>query len=323
VLSVANRKFKQSEHDVERTIKGIMAVINSPEHADDIIELRRVLRRNVPFFFRSYFAAYLLKDLLETGRKGPSRQGPQPQRDLGPRQEGRKDQGATPRDGRQDRQQPKPKDARREERQPRPDRAAAERQPQERIDSQKQERHPPLPEGVETATLFVSAGRKRHFYPRHLLEIFEEAGIPGDAVGEIRLFDNYTFVEVRSERAEEAISRMDGVAFKGRKLTVNRARKKDEEDPAREKPRRRDDEFAPRPETEPEADLGDEDDSFADDPASRDARWNDEGAALADQDTLDEGLDGEADEGPDPGDEAGPAFEDPPADRADPDPETT
>jgi hypothetical protein len=285
-------KLRLSEGELAARIRSIMDAIRSPEHADDIIELRRILRKHVPFFFRSYFAAYLLKDLVESGRPGPrAKQGGEGKRDQarrGGESRGSDDRGDEER-GRRDkeakRQEPKRQEAR--------PRQGGEQRPRqggnaERVASEprKQERQPPLPEGVEAATLFVSAGRKRHFYPRHVLELLEEGGTPREKVGEIRLFDNYMFVQIAADAADEAISRLDGLEFKGRKLAVNHARKRDEEPappgeadaPApgarRDGESARDEEEASRPE---EGDsIGDAadpdgasfDDDFSDDPGA-------------------------------------------------------
>jgi len=285
-------RLKLTEGELAARIKGIMDAIRSPAHADDIIELRRILKKHVPFYFRSYFAAYLLKDLVESGRQGPRQDG---ERQDGERRDGERRDGERRDGGRRDgegkggqrregeRKEPRSaaergngsrragerrdgerKDGRGSDRRgrdaegrggaasagsanagrdrsekrggdrSRQDERKPERPAQEQAEPRKQERHPPLPEGVESATLFVSAGRKRHFYPRHLLELFEGGGIPQDKVGEIRLFDNYMFVQIAADVAQEAVTRMDGVDFKGRKLAVNFARKREDEAERRE-----------------------------------------------------------------------------------------
>jgi len=225
---VAKTRLKVGEHEIARRIQNILLAIRSPEHADDIIELRRIVRKQVPFYFRSYFAAYLLKDMLETGRRGPSSARPKADESRGREDNGREKpqtvrksretqpaKGSSPRGG-QGLQERSAGDAR-------PGREQARGQ-----EARRQERQPPLPEGIESATLFVSAGRKRHFYPRHILEMMEEAGIANSSVGEIRLFDNYTFVQIAAEAAETAIAKLDGASFKGRRLSVKYARKREE-----------------------------------------------------------------------------------------------
>jgi RNA recognition motif-containing protein len=275
---VAQSKNIPSGTEIAQRIKDILEAIKSPEHADDIIELRKVFRKNVPFFFRSYFAAYLLKQSLSSGAKG-----------------GQRDQGRNRNQGKDSqRDQPK-RDERKTQRDPvaqggKPQR---EREPltddeQRKREERKNERTPPLPEGVESATLFVSAGRKRHFYPRHLLELFAGAGIPRESIGEIRLFDNYTFVQILAEDAQAAVSSLDGALFKGRKLTVNFARKKDEsEEPA---PRRESSNADAYSESESDSDSAADIESD-----SEDRPEYDEEAADALADESDEDLAAESD----------------------------
>lgn len=216
MITVAHSKNRPTDDAIAQRIGEILEAIKTPEHADDIIEIRKIVRKNVPFFFRSYFAAYLLKDALSGGRGQRDRDRKEPKREreggqLRDREGGQPRKGGAPLDAKRSREEP-----RRENRE--------ERRPEEK----KGERMPPLPEGVEAATLFVSAGRKRHFYPRHLLELFADAGIPRESIGEIRLFDNYTFVQILASDANEAVEKLDGAPFKGRKLTVSFARKKEE-----------------------------------------------------------------------------------------------
>jgi hypothetical protein len=234
---VAQSKNRPSDDEIAQRIGEILEAIRTPEHADDIIEIRKIVRKNVPFFFRSYFA-YLLKDSLMGGFKsGPrdrDRNGRnQPKREQQPRDQLRdsgRDQGKKVQN-----QEPKQKQNRPEPKTGRQDKGRQDGARQndagldgERSEERKNERMAPLPEGVEAATLFVSAGRKRHFYPRHLLELFVGADIPRESIGEIRLFDNYTFVQIIASDAAKAVANLDGAVFKGRKLTVNFARKKDE-----------------------------------------------------------------------------------------------
>jgi len=46
----------------------------------------------------------------------------------------------------------------------------------------------------------------------------------------VRVFDKYSFVDISRSRAEEAISRLTGLEVKGRPITVNYAKKKEEKE---------------------------------------------------------------------------------------------
>jgi hypothetical protein len=42
----------------------------------------------------------------------------------------------------------------------------------------------------------------------------------------IKIFDNYSFLDISLDHAQDAISTLSGTNFRGRRITVNRARKK-------------------------------------------------------------------------------------------------
>jgi len=76
-------------------------------------------------------------------------------------------------------------------------------------------------------SVFVSAGRNRRVHARDLVTLFTSAeGVERDDIGQIKVLDNYSFVEVEASKAQAAIDALDGTDFRGRKLTVNFARKK-------------------------------------------------------------------------------------------------
>lgn len=78
-------------------------------------------------------------------------------------------------------------------------------------------------------TLFVSVGKNRRVYPKDFVALFAELdGVEGDDIGQIKILDNYSFVEVEKEVADTIIGAYDGYEFRGRKLTVNYARNKKE-----------------------------------------------------------------------------------------------
>jgi ATP-dependent RNA helicase DeaD len=81
--------------------------------------------------------------------------------------------------------------------------------------------------------LFVSAGRARRVFARDLTALFQERlGLSIAEIGAVRVFEKYSFVEVASARAADAVQRLSGVELKGRPLNVEVAKRK-EEKPAR------------------------------------------------------------------------------------------
>jgi superfamily II DNA/RNA helicase len=78
-------------------------------------------------------------------------------------------------------------------------------------------------------TLFVGVGKNRKVFPKDLSQLFSDnANVPKSDVGDIKILDNYSFVEVASKHAKPAIDLLNGMDFRGRKLTVNYARKKED-----------------------------------------------------------------------------------------------
>ncbi len=76
-------------------------------------------------------------------------------------------------------------------------------------------------------TLFISIGRNRRVYPRDLSRLFlSSLSIDQSDIGNIKVLDSYSFVEITTALADNAIEILNGKDFKGRKLTVNYARKK-------------------------------------------------------------------------------------------------
>jgi hypothetical protein len=77
-------------------------------------------------------------------------------------------------------------------------------------------------------TLFISIGKNRRVYPRDLINLFtKNLRLKRSEIGEIKIFDNYSFMDVSLDHASEAITKLSGINFRGRRITVNRARKKD------------------------------------------------------------------------------------------------
>ena len=82
---------------------------------------------------------------------------------------------------------------------------------------------------MQATTLFLSIGKNRRVYPRDLVQLLVGAGgVSKSEVGEIKILDNYSFVEVEEKTAAAVISRLDGLEYRGRNLTVNFAKKREE-----------------------------------------------------------------------------------------------
>jgi hypothetical protein len=102
-------------------------------------------------------------------------------------------------------------------------------------DAHAEEQRYPLSE-EESVRLFFSAGRSRRVFPREILGLINsKTAIPKENIGAIRIFDNYSFVQVRDSVAERIIEALNGENFRGRPLVVNYAKsRKDEKNYAEE-----------------------------------------------------------------------------------------
>jgi ATP-dependent RNA helicase DeaD len=75
--------------------------------------------------------------------------------------------------------------------------------------------------------LFITIGRQQNITPRDLVNIISnETGIPPKAVGDISIFDKFTFAEVPEDMAYRVIYIMDRLTIKGRRISVQLARAK-------------------------------------------------------------------------------------------------
>jgi hypothetical protein len=108
----------------------------------------------------------------------------------------------------------------------------------------------PLPED-ESTRLFISIGRNRRVFPREILGLINaKTSVSKDDIGVIRILDNYSFVQVRNNVADEIIEALNGKSFRGRTLAVNYARNRKEDAPS-EAPEDRVFEAASEAEAEP------------------------------------------------------------------------
>ena len=73
--------------------------------------------------------------------------------------------------------------------------------------------------------LFINVGKAQHIKPGDILgAVAGEAKIPGNLVGAIDMFDNYTFVEVPIEYGKDVLKAMKNVKIRGKSINVEPAR---------------------------------------------------------------------------------------------------
>ena len=190
--------------------KEVVTKIRTEEDPLELNQYRKLFRKHVPLTLRSYFAAYLLKE-MENGTLSASSSG----------KRGRFNRNDRP--ARSD-----TRNARRNER-------SEERKPKRNTDSgsaadqQKGEPRPVLADDVST-TLFMSIGRNRRVFPRDIIGlVMQNVEIDRDHIGDIRVLDNYSFVQVITEDAERIISALNDFEYRGRRLVVSYSRKKEDD----------------------------------------------------------------------------------------------
>ncbi len=223
------QKPELNEDAILEYLRDAVSRIRSEEDPVELNKYRRLFRRGVPFTLRSYFAAYVLKQLDGGSFPGTaSRQGrrdrkERPARDERPAREGRDSR----KGGRNESPAPK---AERQER-ARGEEAKRDRQVEgknRQAEPRQAESRPSLPDDVST-TLFVSVGRNRRVYPRDLIGLILQAtGVERDHIGEIRVLDNYSFVQVMTDDAEKIIAELNETEYRGRKLTVSHSKKRED-----------------------------------------------------------------------------------------------
>lgn len=181
-----HKELPFDEEQMAQRLKEIVKEIHEEEDPVELTQYRKFIKKHVGLFSRSYLAAYLVKNASGAPRSGRERQSSS-------KSEGRR---------------------RRRDRADRADRSSS---------SEEREYN----EAGTHTSIFVSVGRNRRVKAADLSTLFTSAdGIAENDLGQVKVLDNFSFVEVTNEKAGTAIERLNGTEFRGRKLTVNYARKK-------------------------------------------------------------------------------------------------
>lgn len=186
----------------DRFVELLRNAVETVKNEEDPVELnryRKLYKKNVPLALRMYVAAYLAKNATGEDKGG---------------RRNRRDDNRT-----RGRNQERGQRESRTEREPREPREPAA--PRVQID-----------EALAT-TIFISIGRNRKVFPRDLIGlIVQNANIDRERIGDIRVLDNYSFVQLYTDDCPTVISALDGFEYRGRKLTVSYSRKKTDEEAA-------------------------------------------------------------------------------------------
>ena len=183
-----NRRNAVTEERFIEILQNAVEKVRSEEDPVELNKYRKLFKKNVPFALRNYVAAYLTKNA-----------------DGGFHRDSYKRYG---------------KDYRHEN---------------GRFNSEKKTEYESQPSSRNiideslASTLFISTGRNRHVFPRDLIGLItHNTGLERSRIGEIRVLDNYSFVQFYTEDCETVINALNGFEYRGRKLTVSFSKKKSE-----------------------------------------------------------------------------------------------
>lgn len=85
-----------------------------------------------------------------------------------------------------------------------------------------------LEEGNALTRVYINVGKKKGLSPRHILgAIISETGIPKKAIGDIDMFDKFTFVSIRENYGNKLVNKLNNKRIKGIKVKVELANPKE------------------------------------------------------------------------------------------------
>ncbi|CEM62159.1 RNA-binding protein [Treponema phagedenis] len=91
-----------------------------------------------------------------------------------------------------------------------------------------QTERPVLSPDVSTS-IFISIGKSRRVYPRDIITLLiQQGGVQREHIGDIRILENYSFVQVLTEEADGIIDKLHNSSYRGRNITVSYSRKQEE-----------------------------------------------------------------------------------------------
>lgn len=209
----ADPRFRELLEEFERHIR---------DNADleRLKVIRRQIRKALPLSVRAYLPAYLLREAVGAGvpQAASGRDRPAPAARTA------KPPAAKPSSATAPSEKPGAAEAaRRVPETPAPVKAAA-------TDAPTPADTPDAPAGnsdSDMARLFVSVGRSRRVSRQMLTDLFVvKLDLPQDQIGEVRVLDNFSFIEVPTAVAQSAIDRITGETLNGRRVNVDFARSK-------------------------------------------------------------------------------------------------
>jgi len=195
MLMENDNKSNASEEDLLiGTIQVLAGKTKADPNPEELEHLKRLIKKNVPFTLRSYFMAYLLREMLNANSprtRTTTTVAQAPQRAA-------KAKPATKSPPAESKKQERPPQKRREEK--------------------------PLPEGAKT--LYLNIGKMKRLYAKELsLLLQKELEITREDIFSLRIHDKYSFISMTEENCEKAIVKLNGMDIKGRTAAVSYSNK--------------------------------------------------------------------------------------------------
>lgn len=213
---MSKSNYKNISHDKQHA-ESIRTMVRSVVFEEDPRELdayRKLIRKNVSIFRRTYLAAYLFKLLQETGRGSVKTS----------RNVGRNDRNRSRRDhegdrGRREREGGRDSRGSRNESRPRRSESSSRREREPRNTT------PHVQDGI--VSLHINCGRMHRLTEDDLRSLIssEVSQAVTDSIQDVRVYDKYTFVYLSEENAEAIISKLTGLNKFDRDLTVSYSKK--------------------------------------------------------------------------------------------------
>lgn len=193
-----DNKSTPNESDLlSGTLQLLAGKVKSDPNPAELEQLKKLIKKNVPFMLRGYFMAYMFREYMHatTSRKSA------------------------------------PKD---HDRSARPKREMAKNASKATVESagaptaeapqQNHREERPLPEGART--LYLNIGKMKRLYAKELSQVLQtELEITREDIYSIRIHDKYSFISMSEENCEKAIAKLNGMEIKGRTASISYSNK--------------------------------------------------------------------------------------------------
>ncbi|MGE4453566.1 MAG: DbpA RNA binding domain-containing protein [Sphaerochaeta sp.] len=185
-----DNKSTPTEDLVIDTIQLLAGKTKADPNPDELEQLKKLIKKQVPFTLRGYFMAYLLREVLQanTPKKTGAKAAPKAKREAVTTQAAQKEEN--------------------------------------KDENQKGRGRGPrtLPEGART--LYLNIGKMKRLYTKELSQILQtELGLTREDIYSIRIHDKYSFISMSEENCEKAIEKLNGMDIRGRTASISYSNK--------------------------------------------------------------------------------------------------